>query len=549
MHTSRNRDLSLRRTTASGSAGLAVTALPAILAAVCLLTGCATQTPAGMQHSPGMLQWLLPLVAGLLLASLISHAGLVASRRSRVDLAYMAYAAAAVTATALLITSMRGPTGTAPAGWTITRGLPGLYLFYAWVMLEQPEARRSPPIAYGVIWVLYGLTVAAALMAHATADALLLLSANRITLLLAAAVFALVPARGIVVRVAGLRLPAAVLLTHMLLLILAPAFVLLGSGLLPLRPWHTIVPPLLIGLEALLTLPTFQRRIVAAERFRSERDLMDRLRFEQRLRAELEQETRHVMLDSVSRETRTLLNSILGFAALLGDTPLSPGQQRHLDGIHCAANSLTNVLIVAPDTCEDGDGGELIGATSPEAEQCRVKQDRDSQIRISPEEWVPQQASATANPPSLLLQPALRVRRGTTVKGTAEMKVLVVDDFEMNREMLHAMLRLYLPFSSFRDARDGIEAVEAYKEFQPDLVLMDVRMPRLDGRNASRKIREVESQSQRHTVIVGLSAGVSVGETERCRTAGMDAVLGKPIDTEALGTVLDRLLETGLLQL
>lgn len=712
-------------------------------AAVLLLGVCAAQTQPGTHASAALLGVLLPLVIGLLAATLVYHAGVVAAHQSWTGLAYVVYAAAALTAAvgATAAGPVMGPTATPVAGAvgpalaavTVARVLPGLYLLYTWVLLKLPDDRPTPPTAYGVIWVLYGLTVAASLLAYATADPLLLVSANRMSLLLAALVFALVPARGIAVRMDGTRLPATLLVTHMLSLLLAPAFVLLGLGLLPLRAWYVIVPPLFVGLEVLLTLPTSHRRIVSAERRQGERDLTERLRFEQQLRAELEQEFRHAICDPVSREGRTLLNSILGFAALLGDTPLSPRQQRYVEGIHSATNSLTNVLAAATGNGHEvhdvydvhgghgghgdhgfhrahgghnGEAGETVDSMWPSlsdgaeasghavdvvaAAQDALKalaganDNRHIELQVAP--GFPRRAhidgrrltrllvhllhvvvrQAEDSPVELALEyherdgeqdddgtkktqeigkgeyrfvvrengtavsvgvgprnaegtqrdahgtelsgkleigpagsaglepgpevldgsavrriareiggdllldnrrgkglelifcfmaapmptkkPAARARRGAPEEGTAELKVLVVDDFQMNREMLHAMLRVHLPCSRFRDARDGLEAVEAYQEFQPDLVLMDVRMPRLDGRDASRKIRVIEARSQRHAAIVGMSAGVSVGETERCRTAGMDAVIGKPIDTEALGTVLDRLRTTKLLR-
>jgi CheY-like chemotaxis protein len=84
-------------------------------------------------------------------------------------------------------------------------------------------------------------------------------------------------------------------------------------------------------------------------------------------------------------------------------------------------------------------------------------------------------------------------------------------------------------------ARDGEEAVERAKSFRPDLVLMDVQMPRLDGLAATRRLRDDPAFAR--TPVVALTALAMPSDEERCLEAGADAYLSKPVE-------LKRLIET-----
>jgi CheY-like chemotaxis protein len=81
-------------------------------------------------------------------------------------------------------------------------------------------------------------------------------------------------------------------------------------------------------------------------------------------------------------------------------------------------------------------------------------------------------------------------------------------------------------------ARDGEEAVERAKSFRPDLVLMDVQMPRLDGLAATRRLRDDPAFAR--TPVVALTALAMPGDEERCREAGADAYLSKPVELKKL---------------
>lgn len=102
--------------------------------------------------------------------------------------------------------------------------------------------------------------------------------------------------------------------------------------------------------------------------------------------------------------------------------------------------------------------------------------------------------------------------------------LLVVEDFDDAREMY----RDYLEFAGFRveTARDGREGIDKARALQPDLVLMDLSLPGIDGWEATRLLKA--DPETRHILIVALSAHALAAEGERARAAGCDGFIAKP---------------------
>jgi CheY-like chemotaxis protein len=88
---------------------------------------------------------------------------------------------------------------------------------------------------------------------------------------------------------------------------------------------------------------------------------------------------------------------------------------------------------------------------------------------------------------------------------------------------------------------DGLAAVAAWQTGKFDLIIMDCQMPQMDGYEATREIRRLE-EGKRHIPIVALTAHAMKGDEEKCRAAGMDGYLSKPIDRARLEDCLERLL-------
>jgi CheY-like chemotaxis protein/HPt (histidine-containing phosphotransfer) domain-containing protein len=94
-------------------------------------------------------------------------------------------------------------------------------------------------------------------------------------------------------------------------------------------------------------------------------------------------------------------------------------------------------------------------------------------------------------------------------------------------------------------AENGQEAVRLYERERPDLILMDVQMPELDGVGATRQIRTAEGGSGHHTPIIAMTAYAMSGDSERCLLAGMDAYLSKPLTKELLLTTIESITGNG----
>ena len=109
-------------------------------------------------------------------------------------------------------------------------------------------------------------------------------------------------------------------------------------------------------------------------------------------------------------------------------------------------------------------------------------------------------------------------------------KILVVDDTAVNRAVLEDMLA-GLGFTIYH-AKNGREAIETIEAERPDLVLMDVRMPEMDGLEATRRVRAAQRISA--TPIVMLSAGATADEQDQSLAAGANGFLPKPIAEPAL---------------
>jgi len=122
------------------------------------------------------------------------------------------------------------------------------------------------------------------------------------------------------------------------------------------------------------------------------------------------------------------------------------------------------------------------------------------------------------------------------------MRVLLVDDNAVNRELVAALLSAFNV--EIDTAVDGAQAIEAYSRERYDIVLMDVQMPVMDGLSATLRIRALET-ADRRTPIIAMTANVLPEQIERCREAGMDDHLGKPISPARLLETLARWTQAG----
>ncbi|MCH8487769.1 MAG: response regulator [Candidatus Cyclonatronum sp.] len=128
------------------------------------------------------------------------------------------------------------------------------------------------------------------------------------------------------------------------------------------------------------------------------------------------------------------------------------------------------------------------------------------------------------------------VSKGSAVEGT----VLIAEDNMMNMRMITATMRRFFPNIRVIEAVNGAQAVQLTEKLNPDLILMDIQMPEIDGNEAAKIIRRNESEKGRvnGVPIVALTAGALKEDQTKAVEAGMDAFLTKPVDTNKLCFVI-----------
>jgi len=128
-----------------------------------------------------------------------------------------------------------------------------------------------------------------------------------------------------------------------------------------------------------------------------------------------------------------------------------------------------------------------------------------------------------------------------TPEATRKLLVLVVDDFADNREMYSE----YLSFSGYDviEAKNGKEAIEAAQERLPDIIIMDLSLPVMDGWEATRRLKA--DDRTRGIPVVALTGHALAGHSKGAKEAGCDSFLAKPCLPDQLVTEIRRMLATG----
>ena len=118
-------------------------------------------------------------------------------------------------------------------------------------------------------------------------------------------------------------------------------------------------------------------------------------------------------------------------------------------------------------------------------------------------------------------------------------RVLVVEDNEMNRDVLsRRLMRRGFDVLLAKDGTDGLAMAETHS---PDLILMDLGLPEIDGWECARRLKA--SATTRRIPIIALSAHAMVGDREKALDAGCDDFDTKPIDFVALLSKMERVLQ------
>jgi len=119
-------------------------------------------------------------------------------------------------------------------------------------------------------------------------------------------------------------------------------------------------------------------------------------------------------------------------------------------------------------------------------------------------------------------------------------RILIVEDSPQNMRLMEMTLKA--KNYTLLKATDGEEALDMATRERPDLIIMDVQLPKLNGLEVTRKLRDTVEFS--HIPIIAITAFAMKGDKERAIEAGCDAYLSKPIDTRQLpGMITEMLLQ------
>jgi CheY-like chemotaxis protein/anti-sigma regulatory factor (Ser/Thr protein kinase) len=130
-----------------------------------------------------------------------------------------------------------------------------------------------------------------------------------------------------------------------------------------------------------------------------------------------------------------------------------------------------------------------------------------------------------------------RVAKGSNYSRLS-LRVLLAEDNSVNQRLIRRLLEKR--GHEVDVVGNGVEALRAVATKEFDLVLMDMQMPELDGLETTKRIRMKETGRDRHQLVVALTANAMSEDEGRCRAAGMDGYLTKPIQLEKLEEVLQK---------
>jgi CheY-like chemotaxis protein len=119
-------------------------------------------------------------------------------------------------------------------------------------------------------------------------------------------------------------------------------------------------------------------------------------------------------------------------------------------------------------------------------------------------------------------------------------KILVVEDVEFNRDLVVQLLEDEYEIITAADGAEGLRLAELER---PDLILMDLSLPTVDGWEATRRIKA--NVALKHIPIIALSAHAMTGDEEKARQSGCDDYLSKPLDEDLLFAKINKLLGRG----
>nr|WP_315154549.1 PAS domain S-box protein [uncultured Flavobacterium sp.] len=123
-------------------------------------------------------------------------------------------------------------------------------------------------------------------------------------------------------------------------------------------------------------------------------------------------------------------------------------------------------------------------------------------------------------------------------------RILIVEDNKVNMFLAKTLVKRIIPNAVIFEARNGLEGLEQFEENKPDLILMDIQMPVKNGYEAAFEIRTLKDGNE--VPIIALTAGIMVGEKDKCLEFGMNDYVSKPIIEDDLDVIINKWLPAKL---
>lgn len=138
--------------------------------------------------------------------------------------------------------------------------------------------------------------------------------------------------------------------------------------------------------------------------------------------------------------------------------------------------------------------------------------------------------------PVMVINEPVQIKNTMQVKGSdKQIKVLIAEDNLINMLLAKTIVSRIAPNSEIHEASNGLECIEYCRTNTPDLILMDVQMPEMNGYEATRQLRQEDRLGK--LPIIALTAGNVKGEREKCMDAGMNDFLTKPVVEEDIARI------------
>ena len=212
----------------------------------------------------------------------------------------------------------------------------------------------------------------------------------------------------------------------------------------------------------------------------------------------------------------------------------------HDTGIGIAQEHKANIFkrySQANETIQHRFGGNGLGLSISQklVEWLGGRMDFDSTLHVGSRFWFELPLQACSAPMKVLpSQQAIQSDPGAW-------RFLIVDDHKVNRLLAKQVLFKAWPSCTILEAEDGVQALERLQSEEVDVVLMDMVMPVMDGTEATREIRR-QGLGGQDLVIIGLTANVNAADLEAFRAAGLNELVLKPFQANALTAMVDGLL-------